>query len=108
MRNKTTFRGKTTFNFVVEADQLDRLRRRSLQEERSIGSMIRAGLEYILTNRTYDEGIRDCCQWLRKTTIIEGKDLPDGRTFNEFVCDEMSSALKAISSSEKEDSPEPS
>ena len=68
----------------------------------------RAGLEYILTNRTYDEGIRDCCQWLRKTTIIEGKDLPDGRTFNEFVCDEMSSALKATSSSEKEDSQEPS
>ena len=86
---------KTTFNFVVEEDQLERLRRRSGQEERSIGSLIREGLEYILTNRTYEHGIRDCCKWIRSTTIIDGKDLPDGRTFNEFVCDEMSSTLKS-------------
>jgi hypothetical protein len=99
---------KTTFNFVVEADQLERLRRRSKQEERSIGSLIREGLEYILTNRSYEQGIRDCCQWLRKSTIIDGKDLPDGRTFNEFLCDEMSSALKATDASEKEGSQEPS
>ncbi len=94
---------KTAFNFVVDADQLDRLRRRSRQEERSIGSLIREGVEYTLTNRSYDQGMRDCCQWLRKTTIIEGKDLPDGRTFNEFVCDEMVSALKDTSSSEEEE-----
>jgi hypothetical protein len=99
---------KTTFNFVVEADQLERLRRRSKQEERSIGSLIREGLEYILTNRSYEQGIRDCCQWLRKSTIVGGKDLPDGRTFNEFLCDEMSSALKTTDASGKEDSQEPS
>ena len=78
---------KTAFNFVVDADQLDRLRRRSQQEERSIGSLIREGVEYTLTNRSYDQGVRDCCQWLRKTTLVDGKDLPDGRTFNEFICE---------------------
>ena len=45
--------------------------------------------------------MRDCCQWLRKTTLIEGKDLPDGRTFNEFICDEMVSALKDTSQVEE-------
>ena len=101
-------KGRTTFNFVVDSDQLERLRRRSKQEERSVGSLIREGLEYVLTNRTYEQGLRDCSQYLRASTLISGNDLPDGRTHNEFLCDEMSSALRAIGASSREDSQEPS
>lgn len=85
---------KTTFNFVVDSDQLERLRRRSRQEERSVGSLIREGLEFVLTSRTYEQGLRDCSQYLRSSTLISGNDLPDGRTHNEFLADEMISTLK--------------
>ena len=85
---------KKQFNFVIGEDQLDRIHRRAVQENKSVGSLIREAVDQMLIAKTYNAGLLDAADWLRKTNLISGKDLPDGRTHQEFVSDEMMSELQ--------------